>query len=393
MIVRVKRRSALAGALSFALAASLSLAAVPTAALAATEQTASGPTALSEAAASAPDYEAFDPDFSATTYRVTVYAGNNGTVNGERACVFADVPAGEAVDLSSITVEVPSDGKYYAKGVRLAALDNVSSQRNSDTQEGVATVYYAHVAADGSLVPTAEGEQGIVEDTDLVVAYGVTANRVSYTVSYVDADGEELIEPQTFAGDIGDQVILAPRYVEGYVPRNTLFTFTLGADEGQNVVAFTYDRLEEGSSTTENPNGTVDVTAPDGTVAPGVYSTVVPTTPATTAPAAGATVTPAAGAAAPVTPAVAAEPLTTEAGTPIVDDTGTPLAEPTPETIEDDENALAGAEATADSEEAMAPAIAPWILGAVAVILAGLILLILARQRSKDRSKDACEEG
>ncbi|MCI8425750.1 MAG: hypothetical protein HFJ72_08865, partial [Adlercreutzia sp.] len=67
--------------------------------------------------------------YAGTTYRVSVFSGNQGTLaagaqEGQTEIVRDEVPYGELFSFEDFTVTVPDDSKYYAKGVRLAALDN-----------------------------------------------------------------------------------------------------------------------------------------------------------------------------------------------------------------------------------------------------------------------------
>ena len=206
--------------------------------------------------------------YKGTTYRVTVYSGNQGTfADGETQVVFEDQKPGDTFSFEGITLEVPESSKYYAKGVRLAALDNVRSDKNRDGKNiaGTETHLYANVAADGKLV----GSAPITEDTDFVVAYGILANRVAYTVTYTDTEGNQLAEPQTFFGDIGDVPATAPAYIEGYVPDAALLTKTLVADESQNVFPFVYTKLASGQTTEQDPNtGDVTINTPNGPTGP-----------------------------------------------------------------------------------------------------------------------------
>ena len=206
--------------------------------------------------------------YKGTTYRVTVYSGNQGTfADGETQVVFEDQKPGDTFSFEGITLEVPESSKYYAKGVRLAALDNVRSDKNRDGKNiaGTETHLYANVAADGKLV----GSAPITEDTDFVVAYGILANRVAYTVTYTDTEGNQLAEPQTFFGDIGDVPATAPAYIEGYVPDAALLTKTLVADESQNVFPFVYTKLASGQTTDRDPNtGDVTINTPNGPTGP-----------------------------------------------------------------------------------------------------------------------------
>ena len=148
--------------------------------------------------------------YAGTTYAVTVYAGNQGTVGAADRHVIEGVPFGGSVSFDGLAVAVPDDGRYYAKGLRLAGLDNVAA-----SADAAPTFYYANADASGVL----RGSMApVTEDVDLVVAYGIMADRVQYVVRYVDADGAELAPAQTFFGDIGDVPATAPAYVEGYLP-------------------------------------------------------------------------------------------------------------------------------------------------------------------------------
>ena len=338
--------------------------------------------------------------YEGTTYSVTVYGGNQGTVNGAESVELSPLAMGDTVDFSGITVEVPADSKYYAKGIRLAGLDNVRSDKNRDGKNtvGELTVMAAQVnAVTGELV----GSATVVEDTDFVVAYGVLANRVSFTVTYTDAEGNELAEPQTFFGDIGDVPATAPVYIEGYVPDASLLTKTLVEDESQNVFPFVYTRLASDFQTEENPSGGVDVIGPDGSTAPDGYvpapSITLPalggaTTTAGTTPTAGsgagtgAAADDAAGAGA----TSVAVPLVTDAGTEVVADDGTPLEVPREESLDDDETALSSGlpEGTSD----VVPTAAngnwlPWVIAASIIAVAIVLVLVLAaRKRRKEQA-------
>lgn len=333
------------------------------------------------------DSTAVAPSYEGNRYTVTVYGGNQGTVNGEDSVALGPVALGETVDFSELTVEVPASSKYYAKGVRLAGLDNVRSDKNRDGQAtaGEMTVMAATVQTDGRLMGTAT----ITEDTDFVVAYGILANRVAYTVTYADADGNELAPARTFFGDIGDVPATAPVYIEGYLPDASLLTKTLVEDESQNVFPFVYTRLAPEFQTEENPEtGDVTVTAPGGATTAPVYNTAPATAPtapaATTAPAgAGA----AEGAAAEGATA-APTPLTTDDGTEVVADDGTPLNAPQEESLDDNETALASGAEQPGTEAAVAnSAWVPWALAAIA--LAAVIAFILVRASRKPKEEEA----
>ena len=214
--------------------------------------------------------------YKPTEYRVTVYAGNQGKVSlGDAGQAAESVQLDPAVrlngvaDFSGIEYTVENE-KYYAKGIRVAGLDNVRSDKNTDTVDaegnpvntaGVDTMLYAVPTPDGGLGNTSAP---ITEDTDFVVAYGILANRVAYTVNYVDADGNPLMDSQTFFGDIGDRPATTPVYIENYLPQASVVLLTLSEDEAKNVITFRYTRLAEGTTTEQQPSGRVDVITSDG---------------------------------------------------------------------------------------------------------------------------------
>lgn len=340
--------------------------------------------------------------YKGTTYRVTVYSGNQGTfADGKTQVVVEDQKPGDTFSFEGITLKVPESSKYYAKGVRLAALDNVRSDKNRDGKNiaGAETHLYANVAADGKLV----GSAPITEDTDFVVAYGILANRVAYTVTYTDTDGNQLAEPQTFFGDIGDVPATAPAYIEGYVPDAALLTKTLVADESQNVFPFVYTKLASGQTTERDPNtGDVTINTPNGPTGPiynpntGLPTITFPNLGGGTNPGGGTTTTgagtgagagttaPAAGADAGAAATGAAVALVTADGTEVVDENGNPLAEPREESLDDNETPQAAGAAQQPGD--VAPALntdwIPWAIAA-AVIAAIMVAIIIVNVRKK----------
>lgn len=328
--------------------------------------------------------------FNGTTYRVAVYAGNQGTVNGSDKVVFDGenaVQPGSTFDFNQLKVEVPDDSKYYAKGIRLAALDNVQSD-NIHGDAAVETTYYVTANDKGDMVAT--NPAIITEDTDFVVAYGIKANRVAYTVTYTDADGNQLAEPQRFYGDIGDRPAVAAAYIEGYVPRTDVRLQTLTANEADNVFPFVYTRLAEGTTTEPNPSGGVDITLPTGQTIPNAYTTTV-TPEGVAAAAANPVAAPTPGAGLVTADDAVAEPLVADDGTEVLADDGTPLNAPTQESIEDDGTALAAGEGAAQPGNQQLEPDRSWMPWAIAaIILAAAIAFIIVRGRSND--DDEAEE-
>ena len=259
------------------------------------------------------------PADSDTTYTIRLYGGNRGTVNGQDMVEWTGVHYGDTVDLGQASIAV-TDGKYYAKGARPAGLDNVKD-----------VVYVADVDANGKL----SGTVTVTEDADYVIAYGVLADRVEYTVRYVDAAGNELAASQKFMGDIGDTPATAAPYFENYV-------------------------LATGYTTEQNGDGTIDVVTPTGD------RVALTPSPATSLPAAAVT----AGT------AESAQSVVAPDGTEIMTDNGTPLSAPIESlTITDDETPLSSADDIAQANAASS-AWNNWV--SIALIAGAVVLLVVA---------------
>lgn len=179
-------------------------------------------------------------DTTPYTYKVTLSAGNKGTINGQNKIERADIASGSTVTFNLNDIQV-TDDKYYVKGIRLSGRDN---------DEALAAPSFT-----------------VDKDADYVVAYGIKGNMVAYTVNYQDASGKSLAESQTFYGNVGDKPVVAYRYVENYIPDALALTKTLSDNESENVFTFTYtpgatDRIVE---TTTTVTTTVPGTATPGT--------------------------------------------------------------------------------------------------------------------------------
>lgn len=194
-------------------------------------------------------------DTTPYTYKVTLSAGNKGTINGQSKIEVSDISYGSrfSFDNTALYNIQVTDDRYYVKGIRLSGRDNASSEL---------------LAAPAF---TVEG------DADYVVAYGIKGNMVAYTVNYQDASGNALAESQTFYGNIGDKPVVAYRYVENYIPDALALTKTLSDNESENVFTFTYtpgatDRIVETTTTvtttvpgTATPAGAAGTTGSAGT--------------------------------------------------------------------------------------------------------------------------------
>ena len=166
-------------------------------------------------------------DTTPYTYKVTLSAGNKGTINGQNKIEQTNIASGSTVTFNLNDIQV-TDDKYYVKGIRLSGRDN---------NETLAAPSFT-----------------VDKDADYVVAYGIKGNMVAYTVNYQDASGKSLAESQTFYGNIGDKPVVAYRYIENYIPDALALTKTLSDNESENVFTFTYtpgatDRIVETTTT------------------------------------------------------------------------------------------------------------------------------------------------
>lgn len=198
--------------------------------------------------AAAPAVTAMAAQTTPYTYKVTLSAGNKGTIDGQQKVEEVNLTAGSTISFDLNDIQV-TDEKYYVKGIRLSGRDNA---------EALAAPAF-----------TVNG------DADYVVAYGIKGDQVAYTVEYKDADGNKLADSQTFYGNVGDKPVVAYRYIENYIPQALALTKTLSDNEADNVFTFTY--------TPGETNQVVETTTTITTVVPGntVYNTV--TAPAGTA--------------------------------------------------------------------------------------------------------------
>ena len=189
-------------------------------------------------------------DTTPYTYKVTLSAGNKGTINGQNKIEKKDIASGSTVTFNLNDIQV-TDDKYYVKGIRLSGRDN---------NETLAAPSFT-----------------VDKDADYVVAYGIKGHMVAYTVNYQDASGKSLAESQTFYGNIGDKPVVAYRYIENYIPDALALTKTLSDNESENVFTFTYtpgatDRIVETTTTvtttvpgTATPAGAAGTTGSAGT--------------------------------------------------------------------------------------------------------------------------------
>lgn len=129
------------------------------------------------------------------TYTVTVYAGRQGSfVEGDpKVYSVSGLEYGEVFrfDYRSL-VELPQGSKYEVYGIRESGKDNNTVS---------ASAFY------------------VTRDQEYVVAYRIPTDRVTYQVYFRESETElELMDPETYYGNDGDEVIVAFPYIEGYRP-------------------------------------------------------------------------------------------------------------------------------------------------------------------------------
>lgn len=97
----------------------------------------------------------------------------------------------------------------------------------------------------------------VTGDQDYVVAYGIRGNLVEYTVNYQDTDGNTLRESETYRGNVGDYMVVAYLYIEGYQPQAYNLGRTLSENAAQNIFTFVYTPVtaESGGGTTGGTTG------------------------------------------------------------------------------------------------------------------------------------------
>lgn len=199
---------------------------------------------------------AFAADDEEYTYTVRLYAGNQGELteagitasrkgaagpegvsikyDGGRATVTG-LKYGDTVYISYQDAAAVTDEHYYVKGVRRSGRDN------SEATESAFSV--------GS-------------DRDYVIAYGIKGDMVSYTVNYVDEDGNELLGSDTYYGNPGERQYVSARYVDGYQPQAYNLVKTLVQNEAENVFDFVYTPVPEGTEETPAPAETTPAETP-----------------------------------------------------------------------------------------------------------------------------------
>lgn len=170
-------------------------------------------------------------------YRVRVYAGNKGTVNGnDKFAEITKIPAGTEIKLSEKFKAEAKDG-YYVKGFREGGTDNLDGVLYSSAQDNIEKSASDSIKVD--------------KDMDFVVSYGYKKQMAKLTIKFVDEKGAAIKDDQgkdsvTFEMAVGDKPVVAYHYCPGYRPQYRTVSGTLKA--GENSMSLPYKKLETSKS-------------------------------------------------------------------------------------------------------------------------------------------------
>lgn len=169
---------------------------------------------------------------SAYGYKVTLYTGNKGTIQGNTS-LDVQVEKGQQISFNLTKIELQKESPYYIKGIRLSGHDSIDT--------------------------LAPATFDVEADQEYVVVYGVKGQQVAYMIRYVDKQGKELLPQETLYGNVGDKPVVAYQYVEGYLPQTTAFTKTLSDNEKDNVFTFVYNNVSDNTTTATTTNAVTTV--------------------------------------------------------------------------------------------------------------------------------------
>ena len=241
-------------------------------------------------------------------YTITLSAGDGTFSDGSSEKTFTQNDGALNLEQYIATVEPVSD-RYYVKGTALAGHDELISPLITN----------------------------VTADQHYVIVYGVAKDQVSYRVSYLDTNGQQLLPDTILYGNVGDKPVAAYKYIEGYLPQTSSITKTLSNNESDNVLTFVYEHI---ASTTMSSN------------APGEnLSSMQNNTPETTQ-------------------------IQAAANEELLNEDGLPLAKPTEIIdLDDNENPLASSEQSSNSDST------PIVLGIIGLIALVAFFVYLGRKR------------
>lgn len=187
------------------------------------------------------------------TYTVRLFAGNQdvGVLTGKGVNVVSSGNAsvkytGNCVEITGLQYDDmvyisakdaarTEDERYYVKGIKIAG-------RDTDEEGNISSNF----SGDG--------------DRDFVIGYGISGDMVAYTVNYLNAAGNTLLESDTYYGNVGERQFVSARYVEGYVPQAYNLVKTLSVNTQENVFDFRYTANAAETAGTTTDAGTLTAT-------------------------------------------------------------------------------------------------------------------------------------
>lgn len=161
------------------------------------------------------------------TYTIRFFSGKQGTFQTGEMMVFDGLHYGDRINFYYNAVTLNDNSKYYIRGIRESGKDNSDSFQTS------------------SFVVTG--------DMDYVIAYGILGDATSYTIHYVDGEGNALAPSETYYGNVGDRPVVAYVYIEGWTPQAYNMTQTLRSDPADNVFTFVYTRAVQPTPSVPGP--------------------------------------------------------------------------------------------------------------------------------------------
>lgn len=174
-----------------------------------------------------------DRAYAAYKYKVTIYSGLQGTINGKTVW-SKEYNQDEPVDISldEIGFKEKKNSKYYVRGLKIAGHDNNENE----------TTGFSDLSFDATC------------DVEYMVTYGIKGALVKYIARYVDTHGKEIHKSSTYYGMAGDKPVVSFRYIDGWTPDHYNIAKTLSEDESKNIMTFTYTKEGEATAQDQNDN-------------------------------------------------------------------------------------------------------------------------------------------
>lgn len=184
------------------------------------------------------------------TYILRVFNGLHGTV---KPSIAAASVGGVAYTLTAIPI---TDGYKYEVPANAKVTLDWGAKENVDlvgTDNGKYIVQGVRLSGTETIV---QSSFTMDKDMDYVVAYGVNGSPVSYTIRYVDTEGNQLLDPVTRSGKVGDRPVVPYRDIAGYLPQAYNLTRILVDPQStdyvageSNIFTFVYTPIPENVTT------------------------------------------------------------------------------------------------------------------------------------------------